>query len=241
MIEYALLVSLISAVAFAGVSMVGHQTEDKFDVVAQGLDGQVVTATDDIEDLTEDDAGTPPEEEASDSDPEPDPGDSGGSGGSIDDSGGSDDSGGPGGSVGDEDSEPTVEVELDGSETKITSAVSAITDWKEDKKGGKGHWAATFDFSNDWKSDQVLFVEVTTTDEKGKTKTDYVKVSVPAGGSASLEIGGNSLTSRDGEPSGVMTVGVRVVSIATTDQNGNPVSYNILNGQAATVGAPAAP
>ncbi len=244
MVEYGLLVSLLSVVAFTGISMVGHKTEDTFDIVAQGLDGQVVESIG----VPEDEAaeGETAEEEVVDESGDPDsPSDGGDDSSGGDDSGGSVPPGGDdaGGDVSGEDpveKEPVVETKTNGSETAISSSGSELISWKADKKGGKGDWAATFDFQNEWSQDQYLTVHVSVTDEKGKTRTTKTTVFVPAGKSATYSVTDNDITVKDDNVTGVVSVNVKVVSVTTNDGSGQPVSYDV-DGPSSTVEMPDTP
>lgn len=109
-----------------------------------------------------------------------------------------------------------------------------ITSWK----GNHGEWTASVDYSNEWAQDQYLTLTITQVDDQGNTTIHTVEgFPVPAAGNARFDYEGNSIRQRRGQLTGVVSVTVEVTSITTTDQSSQQVTYPV-SGQVATIGAP---
>lgn len=236
MVEYGLLVALIAIVGLASLVSVGNKTSDKFDVVAQGLSHPSVG-------LSGESAG----------------GEQSGSG-----SGGSG-SGNPTTTTTVPPTTTTVPATTTttvaptttttvpatttttlssqpGSVTQLASTDSSFYWWNADKQGGNGAWKASFTYQNDWIRHQYLTIEVTKTDNQGKTTTSVVKdFYVAAGGTSSLDVWDNELDIKNKKSEGVLTVQVKVLSVRTSDENWQSVSYDLADGPGTTVSAPSAP
>ena len=226
MVEYGLMVALIAVIAVPGIAMVGHETGDTFNVVAESLaagDGG--------------NGGNETPAPGGDSDDSPAPGDDDDSPapGDDDDSpapGDDDDSPAPGG---DEDDAPPVDP---GSEAVVASSDSSFFWWNDSKQGGEGAWKATVQYGNDHNRHQYLTLEITRTDDKGNTTTSRVnEFYVPANGNATYELWDNDLKLHNGRTTGVLTVEVQVISVTTADENWQPVTYPQYN-KSTTVDAP---
>jgi Flp pilus assembly pilin Flp len=111
---------------------------------------------------------------------------------------------------------------------------STLTSWK----GNHGEWTASVDYSNEWGQDQYLTLKITQVDDEGNTTTHTVDgFPVPAGSNARFDYEGNSIKQRRGGITGVVSVTVEVTSVTTTDEGSQPVTYPV-SGQVATIGAP---
>lgn len=119
--------------------------------------------------------------------------------------------------------------------TVTTGDTSAeITSWK----GNHGEWTASVDYANEWDQAQYLTLKITQVDDEGNTTVHTVEgFPVPAASNARFDYEGNSIRQKKGEVTGVITVTVEVTSITTTDQSSQPVTYPV-SGQVATIGAP---
>ncbi len=231
MVEYGLLVALIAIVGLASISMVGDKTDDQFTTIAQGLSSPDGGGSSELSGQSGEDQG------------------GGGSGGSG------------GGATTTTTTPPTTTSTVPATTTTTTtvpetttttSAVppsspttagtsSELYEWNSTKHGGNGEWKASVTYQNDWSQPQYLTLEVTKTDETGKTETLVVKdFLVPATANATLALDGNEITVNNKKTSGVVTVDVRVTSIRTTDQNGTTVTYPA-EGLTGTVSAPETP
>ena len=173
MVEYSLLVAVISMISFSAVTLVGDSTEDAFTEAAAGLDhvsgggGSVESNAGDPSDGAGGDGGTATTTTTTPPSPtttQPPP-------------------------TTTTTQAPTFDAETD---LTVEGATSELTSWQTTKKGGKGDWKASFGYSNDWGSDQYLTFEVTYVDHKGKTTsgtvTDFL---VPTGGSSTFDVEGN--------------------------------------------------
>lgn len=126
-----------------------------------------------------------------------------------------------------------------GSETTVSSSTSSFTTWTPTKQGGTGKWVASVEFDNDWSKDQYLTLEVTRTDEKGKTTTTTVtNFYVPAGGSATYQAGDNDLEIKNNSKKGVVSVQVKLVSVTSTDAGSQPVTYPPASPTVTSIGHP---
>jgi pilus assembly protein Flp/PilA len=256
MVEYGLLVALIAIVALSAISMTGNKTKDQFTVIAAGLDGQAPSGSAAI---TPDEPGDTAGGSSGGavSDDEVAPTDETGDVGSIDEPSGSgdpEDSGGiveAGGSAGGESSEPAGEttttttvleevvIAPPGSVTQISATGSEFYWYNGNKNNGNGAWKASLTFSNEWIRHQYLSLEVTRVDQSGKTTTMTVNdFYVPAGGSATYENWDNALQFTKGNPNGVVSVSVKVLSIRTSDIDWKTVSYPVTDGTPTSVTAP---
>lgn len=111
---------------------------------------------------------------------------------------------------------------------------STLTSWK----GNHGEWTASVDYSNEWGQDQYLTLEITQIDDEGNITTHTVDgFPVPAGSNARFDYEGNAIRQRRGGIKGVVSVTVEVTSVTTTDESSQPVTYPV-SGQVATIGAP---
>lgn len=212
MVEYGLMVALVAVLAVPAISMVGHETEDTFNTVAESLaagdgggSGDEASAPGDDGDSPapggDDDAPAP-----GDDDDSPAPGDD-------------DDSPAPG----DDDDSPAADP---GSEAVVSSTNSSFDKWTKTKHGGEGAWRSVVEYQNDHKRHQYLTLEITRTDHKGKTTTSRVNgFEVPADGKATYELGDNNLKLHKGKTTGVVSVEVKVVSVTTADETGQSVTY----------------
>lgn len=138
----------------------------------------------------------------------------------------------------------TAPSEAPGSAPTPLSSESEITSWeKRGKSGnGEGEWKASVGFGNDSAQDQYLTLQVTEIDHSGNltTKT-IVGFQVPAGSSATFGHEGNYLNKSGVNITGVVEVQVQVISITTTDQAGQTVTYPLDDAQITTVGRPETP
>lgn len=111
---------------------------------------------------------------------------------------------------------------------------SKLTSWK----GNHGEWTASVNYSNEWGQDQYLTLKITQIDDEGNTTTHTVDgFPVPAGSNARFDYEGNSIKQKRGGITGVVSVTVEVTSVTTTDESLQPVTYPV-SGQVATIGAP---
>ena len=257
MVEYGLMVALVAVIAVPAVSMVGHQTEGTFNGIGESLAagggegaGDESPALEDDDDSPapggKDDDSTAPGGKDDDSpapgdkdDDSPAPGDKDDDtpapGDKDDDTPApgdkDDDTPAPGGSDDPSPADP-------GSEAVVASTDSSFFWWNSSKHGGKGAWKASVDYQNDHNRHQYLTLEITRTDHKGKTTTTRVNgFYVPANGKATYELWDNNLKVHKEKTTGVVSVDVKVVSVTTSDQNWNSVTYPQYN-KSTTVDAP---
>ncbi|MGD2101719.1 MAG: Flp family type IVb pilin [Acidimicrobiia bacterium] len=215
MVEYGLIVGVISLMSLSAVTLLGDSTGESFDQVTEALDNGSA-------------------------------GGSGGSGGEDDGSGGN---GGSGAttttttpSTTTTTAAPTTTTTAPTTTTTISpngtlktgSASATLTSWKRNK----GDWTASVEYSNDWEYDQYLTLVITETNHKGQTKTITVEdFRVPAGGSATFDHEDNDLRKWRKDYTGVLEVEVEVVSVTTTNQNSDEVTYDV-EGETAKISAP---
>jgi Flp pilus assembly pilin Flp len=129
-----------------------------------------------------------------------------------------------------------------GSTALPRATASAFTWWNATRDGGNGEWVASVSYANDWIRHQYLKLEVTEIDDKGKKTTTTVNsFYVPAGGSTTFAHWANDLKDSDGKITGVVEVQVRVISITTADEGWKPVTYPQSDGPVSTVDAPKIP
>ncbi len=120
------------------------------------------------------------------------------------------------------------------------SSQSSLTSWKETGNGGHGDWTASVSYTNKWGADQYLTLQITRIDESGNATTVTVpSVKVPAGSSATYNDTGNALSQNKKGTSGVLEVRVEVVSI-TTGTGSQQVTYPG-SGEIVKVSAPSTP
>ncbi|MGA7228316.1 MAG: Flp family type IVb pilin [Acidimicrobiia bacterium] len=229
MVEYGLLVALIAIVGLASISMVGDKTDDQFTTIAQGLSSLDGGGSSELSGQSGEDLG------------------GGGSGGSG------------GGATTTTTTPPTTTTTVPPTTTSTiaptttttvvvqptspttTGTSSELYEWNSTKHGGEGFWKASVTYQNDWSQPQYLTLEVTRTDEKGKTETITVEdFPVDATSSATYDLEDNEITVKNKKTSGVMTVDVKVTSIRTRDQNGATVTYPA-EGPIGTISAPETP
>ena len=252
MVEYGLMVALIALLAIPAIAMVGHETEDTFDNVAESLAegeggeaGDQTPAPGDDDDAPapgdDDDAPAPGDDDDApapgDDDDAPAPGDDDDAPAPGDDDdapapGDDDDAPAPGD---DDDDSPAADP---GSEAVVATTDSAFFWWNNTKQGGYGAWKATVQYQNDHNRHQYLTLEIARTNDKGKTTTGRVNgFYVPASGTATYDLWDNNLQLHNGKATGVVSVEVRVVSVTTADENWQPVTYPQYN-NSTTVDAP---
>jgi Flp pilus assembly pilin Flp len=232
LVEYGLIVAVISLLSLSAVTLVGDKTATTFDGVTEALEeshnGGPVGG----------DLGTDPDD------------DSGGSGGGDTEETTTT-------TTVEETTTTTVPVEETttttaaeeeeeeappGSTAQPTATASDFTWWNVTKNGGNGEWVASVSFANDWIRHQYLKLEVTEIDHKGnKTTTTVNSFYVPAGGSTTFAHWANDLTDNKGRITGVVEVQVKVISITTADENWQPVTYPQTDGPISTVDAPNVP
>ena len=130
---------------------------------------------------------------------------------------------------------PTTTTTVSPEGTLETGATAAtLTSWKR----RKGEWTASVGYTNDWEYDQYLTIVVTEIDHKGGTTTVTVEdFRVPAGGGATFDHVGNDLRKKKNGYQGVVDVSIEVVSVTTTSQSLDEVTYEV-SGDAVTVSAP---
>jgi Flp pilus assembly pilin Flp len=212
MVEYGLITALVSLLSFSAVTLLGDNTEESFDDVTAAFDssgggGEVVT--------------TPGDESV--------PGDGGASPTTTSTTtpATTTTTTAPAATTTTAPTTTTTTVPEEGGDTAVpTSSGSEISVWTATKNGGNGTWAASVDFGNDWSSDQILTLKVTTIDHKGKKKTTTVEgFQVPAGGVATFTHDDNTLKVNKGNVTGIMEIQVEVVSITTWNHAGEQVAY----------------
>ena len=232
MVEYGLMAALVAVISGPAISMAGHRTEETFDVVGEALAAGAGTVS------------------ANGS------GDQSGSGPDAGDGGSpvtttttvpapTTTSTAPSGGFDDLDDDDDDDDELDEVEAPDVSHVSAgsgeatLDEWDEKKNGGSGEWSASFDFENDWVNTHYLTLLVVRTDHKGKTTTTVVEdFEVPPGESASYVADENDLRVNKNKTRGVTSVEVTIVSVSTTDGEGESVEMTPTTPIIRTVDAP---
>ena len=114
------------------------------------------------------------------------------------------------------------------------STSSSLDSWDR----GRGEWTASVEYSNDFSQDQYLTLVITETDDKGRTTTTTVTgFLVPAGSTATYDHAGNSLREQRNGYKGVLEVQVEVVSATTANGDQGDVTYQVSN-QVSTISAP---
>ena len=254
MVEYGLMVALVAVISVPAVSMVGHGTESTFNNIGESLAaGEGGGAGSESAPGGDDDSATPGGKDDDSATPGGKDDDSPAPGGKDDDSatpGDDDDSPAPGDkddespTPGDDNGSPGPGGSDDpspadpGSEAVVASTNSSFTWWNSSRHGGEGAWKASVDYQNDHNRHQYLTLEITRTDDKGKTTTTRVNgFYVPATGKATYELWDNNLKVHHEKITGVVSVEVKVVSVTTSDQNWKPVTYPQYN-KSTTVDAP---
>lgn len=220
MVEYGLIVGVISLMSLSAVTLLGDTTGESFDAVTEALDNSA-------------------NGEAAES-----------SGGESSQGGGGDTGSGatttttapptttttmPPTTTTTAPPAPTTTTAPDPQGTVEAGSTSATVDsWKRNR----GDWTASVEYSNEFGQDQYLTLVVTATDDKGRTTTTTVHgFVVPAGGTATFDHGGNDLRKKRSGYTGVLEVEIEVVSITTTDGNSQEVTYQV-DDQVSTVSAP---
>ncbi len=222
MVEYALLVSLISVVSVTAVAMVGHRTEETFDNMAVALGSEAPTGQgEEAGPGSGPGAGNPDDYDPDyPGDPDPDDPDN------PDDPGqGGDETGDPAGN------DPTGQ----GSKVEILDTSAELTEWR----GNQGTWSALVTFANDWDHDQELTVEVTPMDsESGAQPTTTLTVKVASRAQSILALEDHQLSRKGKDFNGIVAVEVRVVSVTTNDADGQPMTYTFDEEPSTTVDHP---
>lgn len=135
---------------------------------------------------------------------------------------------------GDENSDAT------GQTGPASSGTSSELYWW-DSHNTQGQWKASVSYQNETNRHQYLTLQVTTTDDKGRTTTTTVKeFYVGATSSATYTHWSNDIDKDGNEVIGVVKVEVKVVSVRTSDQNWQTYSYEA-RGTAAVVTPPTLP
>jgi pilus assembly protein Flp/PilA len=247
MVEYGLLVALIAVISVPAMMMVGHRTERTFNRVGESL----VTAEAESEGgANASDTSSPGSDESESSDSADDSTASSDTNSDDDTSNQNqeestqDDLGDNLGDTGDDfadsgDSDSEGDASAAAATTIILSETSDLDWWNDTKHGGEGAWVASFEFQNDWIRHQYLTLEVSSTDHNGKKSTFTVSnFYVPAGGTATYQAWDNDLELKNKKTMGVMSVEVKVVSITTSDENWEQVSYQVESPTSASVSHP---
>jgi Flp pilus assembly pilin Flp len=214
MVEYGLIVGVISLMSLSAVTLVGDTTSDSFDKVTVALDdGTTSTAVD--------------------------TGSEGSSGGSNDPATTTTTTAPTTTTT---TLPPTTTTTAPSTTTTISpegtletgSTSATLTSWKKNK----GSWDASVEYSNAWEYDQYLTLLVTEIDHKGNTKTITVEdFPVPAGGKTTFNHADNSLTKNKSGYTGVVEVKIEVVGVTTTNQGLDEMTYDV-EGDAVTIDAP---
>ena len=229
MVEYGLMVALVAIVAVPAASMAGHKTEASFNTIAESLAGEEVPGE---EESTPGDHDTPA---PGDDDDTPAPGDDDDTPAPGDD----DDTPAPGDDDDDTPAPGDDDTPAPGSEAVVSSTDASFTWWNDNKHGGEGAWRADVEFENDWTRHQYLTLEITRTDERGRTTTSTVNsFYVPANGKATYQLWDNGYEVKNGNSKGVVSVEVKVVSVTTADEDWQPITYPQGYGNSTVVNAP---
>lgn len=227
MVEYGLIVGVVSLMSLSAVTLLGDSTSESFDKVTTGLDqgsaGTVVQSGGSV--------------------------DQGGSGGSG--SGATTTTLPPATTTTTAPTTTTTTAPTTTTTAPTTTTTTAptaspegsvatgdtsatLTSWK----GNHGEWTASVDYTNEWAQDQYLTLKITQIDDDGNTTTKTVEgFPVPAASNARFDYEGNSIKQKRSGITGVISVTVEVTSITTTDESSQPVTYPV-SGQVATIGAP---
>lgn len=215
MVEYGLIVGVISLMSLSAMTLLGDRTSDSFDKVAAALDDGSATAP--VESGSEGGTGGGPGDSATTTTTAPS-------------------------ATTTTTMAPTTTTTAPTTTTTISpegtleagSSSATVTSWKKNK----GYWDASVDYSNDWEYDQHLTLLVTEIDHKGNTKTITVEdFPVPAGGKATFNHADNLLRKKKGGYTGVVEVKIEVVQITTMNQGFDEVSYDV-TGEVTTIEAP---
>lgn len=222
MVEYGLLVAVLSMISFSAVTLVGDSTEDAFTEVSASFDQENGGGGEPVESTSGDSGG----------------GDNGGTATTTTTTPSAPTTTQP------EPTTTTTEAPTFDSEADLAAegATSELTSWNATKRGGSGDWTASFDYSNSWVFDQYLSFEVTYIDYRGRETTETVTgFLVPADGSSTFDVDEIAFSETNGRLRGVVEVQVAVISISTQDGSGEPVTYAQEDGPVGTVQAPDTP
>lgn len=215
MVEYSLIVGVISLMSLSTVTLLGDSTGDSFDQVTESLDNGSGGGS----------GGSGGEDEGS--------GGNGGSGATTTTTTPptTTTTAAPTTTT----TAPTTTTTVSPKGTLETGSTSAtLTSWKRNK----GDWTASVEYSNDWEYDQYLTIVITETNHKGQTNTITVEdFLVPAGGSATFDHEDNAFRKKRNGYTGVLEVEFEVVAVTTTNQNSDEVTYEV-DGETAKVSAP---
>jgi Flp pilus assembly pilin Flp len=223
MVEYGLIVGVISLMSLSAVTLVGETTSDSFDKVTVALDdGSTSTSVDSGSEASSGDSNNgvtttttapttttttlPPTTTTTTTLP-------------------------PTTTT----TAPTTTTTISPEGTLETGSTSAtLTSWKKNK----GSWDASVEYSNDWEYDQYLTLLVTEIDHTGNTKTITVEdFPVPAGGKTTFNHADNSLRKKKSGYTGVVEVKIEVVGVTIMNQGLDEMSYDV-EGDTVTIDAP---
>lgn len=209
MVEYGLIVGVISLLSLSAMTLLGDSTAGSFDKVTAALD---------------DGSTSTPAESGSEGSS------GGGSGGSAATT--TTTTMAPTTTT---TTAPTTTTTVSPEDTLETGSSSAtMTSWSKNK----GYWDASVEYGNDWEHDQYLTLLVTEINNKGKTNTITVEdFPVPAGGKATFNHADNDLKKKKWGYTGVVEVKIEVVSVTTMNQSSEEVSYEV-SGEVTTIDAP---
>jgi len=259
MVEYGLIVAVISLMALSAVTLVGDSTADTFTTVAAELDGQSSNPgssgnesdsdgseqdsdagdSDSSSDSNQDDEQSSDDEQGSDDEQSSD--DESLDQQSEDDAESVDDEQNVENDEGSDDTGDDSQDEEDESPSNPVGSDSEFYWWNSTKHGGNGAWTASVTYTNDTDRHQYLDLEITRVDEKGKeTVSQYPDFYVPANGSETYTHWSNSLSKHKGKLKGTVEVMVEVKSIKTSDENWQPYTYEV-DEQPVNVEAPETP
>jgi Flp pilus assembly pilin Flp len=213
MVEYGLIVGVISLMSLSAVTLVGETTSDSFDKVTVALDdGSTSTSVDSGSEASSGDSNngvttttTAPTTTTTTLPPTT------------------------------TTTAPTTTTTISPEGTLETGSTSAtLTSWKKNK----GSWDASVEYSNDWEYDQYLTLLVTEIDHTGNTKTITVEdFPVPAGGKTTFNHADNSLRKKKSGYTGVVEVKIEVVGVTIMNQGLDEMSYDV-EGDTVTIDAP---
>lgn len=258
MVEYALLVALISVLSLTAVTLAGARVGDTFDGIADEL-----AAGPDSGHAGGNGYGTPgggtADEDGSDTGgggsddadaPNPGPGDENGCNGKgnpecagnekgeckgVGNPNCNGNPGAPGGPGTGSDHDPSYVPE-------VVDTAAEFHQWTNHPSGGDGQWKASATFENATDQDLTLDLEIVLTDDKGKKVTVVVPgFQVPAGGMAEFTQWENALRLRGASVSGVVFIEIKVMTVHTVDGSGNPVTYDMGGITVAKIAAPPKP
>lgn len=204
-IEYGLIVGVISLLSLTAVTLVGDETSETFTTVAEAIEnppgseggsvhsgsgaggegasdaGSGAQDEDTDEPASDDTTGADANDDDANIDNSSEPLDEDADGSADDDGDGSSDDGSSSddnsdnGDSTDDETQDDEEEAVPGSKAQVTGTASDFTWWNDTKNGGNGEWKASVTFENDWIRHQYLTLEVTTVNHKGKTSTSTVK------------------------------------------------------------------